>query len=184
MIRLKARVPKARRAKRESFNNALKGVGDELAKRVHKTYGELVADWRVGGRDIDTRPVFVKKITLDSRGMKVEVKTDSLKYRFVNLGTKEHEITPRADNPHGMLIFPSEFTPRTTPQTLDYDPDAGKNWEGPIVVAPHVYHPGIKEPRMFEIPIIEEQTPLVMSDLKMTLSKRLGKLVTIETETL
>lgn len=181
MIRLKAEVPKVNKA---DFNKALRDIGDRLAKRVHKTYDELVVNWRNDrDRDIDVRPLFVEKITVSARGMKVEVKTDSLKYRFVDLGTRPHEINPRPENKYGLLIFPKEFTPKTTPQVLGYDSGAGKNWDGPFIRTPHVEeHPGIKEPRMFEIPIIEEQIPIVTRDIVSTLSVKLKKLV--ETETL
>jgi hypothetical protein len=56
----------------------LRDVGGKLAGRVHDTYTELTGDWKQDGqREIDTPVIFQEKITRDSNGMLVEVKTDS-----------------------------------------------------------------------------------------------------------
>jgi len=95
----------------------------------------------------------------------VEVKTDSLKYRYVDLGTEPHPITPRPSNKSGMLVFGSTFKARTKPGVLRTG-DGGKS--GMTVFTPYVKHPGIKEPRNFEATIDKEQIPLIKEDLRET----------------
>ena len=163
------------------YYNGLRSVGRNLARRVNKTYDELVEDWRNDGkRDIDVRPSFERTIYQSSGWMEVHVKTDSLKYRYVDLGTKQHPIVPRPENTLGLLIFPKEYTPRTTVGSLEKR-EGGKNLAGPWVYTNYVDHPG-NEPRNFELPIIEEQKPLVLDELQEFLSKTVAKLIETETK--
>jgi hypothetical protein len=159
-----------------NVQGAFKKTGKDLAKRVHKTYDELVSDWKDDGqREIDVRPEFHEKVTLTTGKMIVSVKTDSEKYRYVDLGTEPHTIEPRPDNPTGMLVFPSGYTARTRVRSLQ---TRGGGKHGPLTVTPIVpEHPG-NEAREFEVPINKEQTPLVIDDLKKNLSKQ----IQIETE--
>lgn len=162
MIKLKVILPKA---KKITVDKAVKSAAKDLTKRVHNTYRKLVSDWRDdGARDIDVKPEFDESVTKKSDGVLAEVKTDSLKYRFVDLGTKRHNIDPRPDNPTGLLTFPKGFTPRTTVRSLGKS-SGGKDYQGPWITTPSVKHPG-SDARHFEAPIIEEQTPLVIADLR------------------
>jgi len=167
LIKFKATLPKG---KIGNIDKAFDTAGKDLAKRVHKTYDNLVSDWRDdGARDIDVKPVFDESVSKKSKGLLVEVKTNNLKYRFVDLGTPPHEIAPKPDNPSGLLTFPSGFTPRTTVKSLQKR-TGGKS--GPLIFTPHVDHPG-SEGRNFEAPIIEEETPIVIADLKKYIKKEL-----------
>lgn len=175
MLRIKATLPKVDKALKQKTEKAFESSAKNLAKRVHNTYDELVADWRDDrDRDIDVRPEFDESISKKPKGILVEVKTSNLKYRFVDLGTGEHPIDPRPNNPTGLLIFPRNFTPRTTVGSLQKR-SGGKS--GPLVFTPHVEHPGNKA-RNFELPIIEEQKPLITKDFY----KNMGKALKVETE--
>ena len=179
MIKFMVTVPNSSISE-TALKSAVKKIGRNLAKRVHQTYDDLVSDWKDdGGRDgLDSKPEFVEKITQTSNKMVVSVKTDSLKYKYVDLGTDPHPIDPRPENTSGLLVFPSgEYTPRTRVGSLQTR-SGGKDWNSPMVFTGHVErHPG-NEARNFEKPINEEQIPLVIEDAK----KELGKQIKIETE--
>jgi hypothetical protein len=177
LIKFKVKLPSS-----EKYNGdkVLRDIGSKLAKRVHNTYTELTGDWKQDGqREIDTPVNFQEKITKDSNGMLVEVKTDSLKYRYVDLGTEAHPIEPRPNNARGLLVFSSKFTPRTKPGDLKTG-SGGKDTGSPTVFTPYVNHPGIKEPRNFEAAINQEQMPIIMDDLKAGLSKIVGASYKVE----
>lgn len=164
MLKIKARLPVPQK-KSAVFEKMLTDVGGKLAGRVQETYKELTGNWKQDGeRPIDTPVVFKEKLTRKTGGLLVEVKTNSLKYRYVDLGTESHDITPRPDNPTGLLKFPQEFRPRTQPKVLKMR-QGGKNWGGPWMTMTHVVHPGIKEPRNFEETINREQLLPTYKDL-------------------
>jgi hypothetical protein len=164
MVKMKVKMPKGATIKKKDFLDASEKTARDLGKRVHRAYGELTSDWRTdGARPIDVPVIFEERVSRSSDRVTVTVKTDSLKYRFVDLGTEPHPIEPRPENLTGLLKFPSEFTPRTTVKSLAKK-DGGKNWGGTWTMTPHVEHPGIKEPRHFEVPIIKEQIPIVKKE--------------------
>jgi hypothetical protein len=174
LIKLKVTVPKA---KFKNLDKAFTDAGKDLAKRVHKTYDELVADWKDDRkREIDVRPSFDETVRKTTAGVRVEVKTDSKKYRYVDLGTDPHPIT--ANNPSGLLKFPRGYTPKTQVRSLSVNSSGGKHMSGPWAMTPEVKHPG-NDARQFEAPIIEEQKPLVIIDLKKYIKSELK----VETET-
>lgn len=176
-LRVKITIPKID-ATEEEIDESFKKVARKLAWRVHRTYDELTSDWRKdGARDIDVPVVFNPKITKKAKGILVEVKTESLKYRYVDLGTKSHTITPRPDNKLGLLIFPSEYKPKTSVKSLN-KVEGGKDMSSPWLFVKRVEHPG-NEGRDFESPIIDEQKPKVIKDLK----DSLDNIIKIETET-
>ena len=176
MLRVRAILPKESKELKRKVDKAFRYSIKKLATRVNKTYDELVSDWRDDrDREIDVRPEFKQSFSKKRNGWLLEVKTDSEKYRYVDLGTDRHDIPPRPDNPTGLLVFPRNFTPRTTVGSLQKR-SGGKS--GPLVFTPYVKdHPGNKA-RNFEAPIIKEQIPLVLKDLR----KGLKKAMVVETE--
>jgi hypothetical protein len=178
LIKLKVTVPKSKFTEKD-LEDGFKQTGKDLAKRVHKTYNELVADWKDDRkREIDVRPEFTESVTRKGGGILVEVKTDSEKYRYVDLGTEAHTITARPENPSGLLRFPRGYTPKTQVRSLSVNASGGKHMSGLWAIAKEVEHPGNKA-RQFEAPIIEEQKPIVVVDLK----KYLKDKIKVETET-
>lgn len=163
MIRIKARMPVPKK-RTGDFERMLKDVGGKLADRVSDTYEELTGDWKQDGeRPIDTPVIFQKELTRDSGGLLVEVKTNSLKYRYVDLGTEPHPIYPKQEG--GLLVFPSKYTPRTKPGVLKTG-SGGKDYSSPIIFTRYVKrHPGIKEPRNFEEKINKQQKFRTYKDL-------------------
>ena len=180
MPKVKVKVPVST-ISADRLKKSLTEIGKRLATRVNQTYYELTSDWRTdyARGEIDAPVVFTKKITWTHKGMTVEVKTDSLKYRFVDLGTEPHPIDPKPypENPHGYLVFPEFFEPRTYVQSLEKNPSGGKDWDGPTIWTRHVDHPG-SEGRDFEHPIYVEQTPIIIDELR----RVLGDNMKVETE--
>ena len=170
MIKLKTEIPKSAPSTQE-FMKSFNDVGKRLAKRVHRSYDDLTSDWRgdYARGDIDAPVIFNEKISQNKERTLVEVKTDSDKYRYVDLGTEAHPIKARPDNPTGVLVFSSQFTPRTSVKSLTTK-SGGKS--GPLIFTTTVDHPGV-EARHFEHPIIIEQTPVVTKELMRALGDNL-----------
>jgi len=176
LIKLKTEIPKSVPSTQE-FMKSFNDVGKRLAKRVHRSYDDLTSDWRgdYARGDIDAPVIFGEKISQNKERTLVEVKTDSDKYRYVDLGTERHDISPRS--PDGVLVFGSQFTPRTSVKSLATK-SGGKS--GSLIFTAYVKdHPGVKA-RHFEHPIIIEQTPIVTKELK----KALGDNLRVGTEIL
>lgn len=171
-LRVVARMPKGSPISEKDLLDACHKTAKNLGTRVKRTYAELTSDWRTDGeRPIDVPVVFNKKTTRLTHRIRVEVKTDSLKYKYVDLGTESHPIDPKPDNPTGLLKFPSEYSPRTSVKSLKTK-RGGKNWGGPWTITPHVEHPGNKG-RQFEVPIIAEQIPIIRRELINNISKKI-----------
>ena len=88
----------------------------------------------------------------------VVVGTDDEIYRYVNNGTRPHEIwagayTGKSDKK--TLAFPTMFSPKTSPRVIGSTPGARG---GPMAFAPMVHHPGT-EAREFDKVIEEKRTP-------------------------
>lgn len=153
MIKFKVKVPKSK-FRSSTFVSDMRKMGNEIAKRVNETYAnEVMATWEKPAE-------FVEDVSATQSLTKVEVKTDAEFYRFLTRGTSgPYPISPRPDNPTGLLKFATEFTPKTTVGTLR-SRAGGKNPAGPWYVGGTVEHPGIKA-RNYESLIIEEQTPWI-----------------------
>ena len=177
MVKMKVKMPKGAVIKQKDFLDASEKTARDLGKRVHRAYNELTSDWRTDGkRPIDVPVIFEERVSRGSNRITLTVKTDSEKYRYVDLGTEAHPIDPRPENPTGLLKFPSEFTPRTSVRSLSKR-NGGKNWSGPWTITPHVEHLG-NDARHFEAPIIEEQIPIVKKEWVINVKKA----IKIETE--
>lgn len=101
---------------------------------------------------------FQSEISLALGGPASYVWTDDEIYRYVDLGTRPHEIwagfyTGKSDKK--VLAFPSAFAPKTTPNVLGSQ--AGSSG-GPTVFTPYVQHPGTK-PRNFSKLIQKKAEP-------------------------
>jgi len=167
-LQFKVTMPSDSGFAQQKFMNRMRQIGNKLADRVHHTYGELTTYWH----DV---PQFTKNVQVSPNEMIVKVQTTNLKYRFVDLGTKAHPITPK-NAP--MLVFPLKYTSVTKVESL-HTRHGGKDYNGPWIHTDHVEHKGTQA-RNFEKPINEEQIPLVQKDFNEIMKH--FKLITLETE--
>lgn len=123
---------------RLAFLNALRQTGRDIIKDFEKT----TATWK-------NKPVFEMQISL-SGGLQVEVYTEDEIYRYVDKGTKPHNIWPgfyTGKSDKKVLAFSSKSTPKTIPGVIGSS--AGS--VGAVdTFRPYVKHPGTKARRFSE----------------------------------
>jgi hypothetical protein len=169
LIRMRVTVPKIKDSQAH-LNMAIRSVAYSLNSRVGKSYAGLTESWK-------TKPEFEMKVTSKGNITTSEVKTGDAKYRWIDLGTKPHPI-PLEPKASGFLIFQKNYKAGTTPRSLQ----ARKpQRSGPTVFAKQVQHPGV-EPRHFEIPIYEEQKPIVVKELQKALGDHIRKHIKVSRE--
>lgn len=83
---------------------------------VHEDFQLTVRTWKSSGR------MFSKTVKMGKRAARGECLTGSLRYGYVNNGTKRHWVGPVNAR---MLRFRSKYTPKTSPGSL------GSNAGGP-----------------------------------------------------
>lgn len=145
-ITLKATV--ARDFKIQRIYDALTKASKESLKEAEKEFDRTVKTWK-------HKPKFNIKITpmlmtLTTKRFEASITTKDKIYRYVNYGTKRHEIKAKKED--GMLVFTVGSKPKTTPGTLDAS--AGSD-SGKTGAAKKVMHPGIKA-RRFDL-IVEKK---------------------------
>jgi hypothetical protein len=134
-VQIKTDIPKQLQMDgvRTELLNWLRRLTTYLSLEYGKTVGKTVikATTSKGGRTSTTKTnwsgekiVFVKDPPKFDRAgdMVVRVWTTSLKYMWVDLGTKEHVITPKPSNKMHTLAFQKGFTPKTQPRVLASGP--------------------------------------------------------------
>ena len=117
---------------RLAFLNALRQAGRDIIEDFEKT----TATWK-------NKPVFEMQISL-SGGLQVEVYTESEIYKFVDKGTKPHDIWPgfyTGKSDKKVLAFSSKSTPKTIPGVIDSGPGSRGKVD---TFRPYVKHPGTK----------------------------------------
>jgi len=108
----------------------------------------------------------------------VDITTDSDIYRYVDEGTKPHDIAPKKAK---SLAFPSIFVPKTRPGSLEVGPGRDVSWEvkisrfrerrtgrfaaGKMIFRAHVHHPGTKA-RDFTGQIRKKMEPVLVKDMQ------------------
>ena len=135
------------KAMRQTLLNAMRTFGTV----VKKDYQGTTKTWK-------RKPKFEALVSLTGPGPVLLVGTDDEIYRYVDEGTRPHEIwagayTGKSDKK--TLAFPSMFTPKTKPGSLKSGPGSSG---GETVFTPMVYHPGTK-PRNFSGQIKKLETP-------------------------
>ena len=125
---------------RLDFLNAMRKMAREITADFQKT----TATW-------DHKPKFEQQVSLTGPGPVVLVGTDDLIYKFVDEGTKEHDIfagyyTGKSNK--RVLVFPGTFTAKTVPGIIGSR--AGSKG-GETVKRPFVHHPGTKARRFTEV---------------------------------
>ena len=136
------KVIKPKRLKDSAMRLELLNAMRKAGTAVRKDFAKTTETWT-------HKPKFETVVSLAGPGPELLVGTDDLIYKFVDEGTKAHEIwagywTGKSDKKS--LAFPSEFEPKTTPKVIDSGPGFSG---GDIVLRQHVHHPGI-EAREFD----------------------------------
>lgn len=126
---IKANELKAK-AMRLELLNELKKVGREVVKDFQAT----TATWK-------HKPKFEQTISLKG-GPSIQVGTDDEIYRYVEEGTKPHDIYPRKAK---VLRFKPGYSAKTSPGVIGSGPGGASGKE---ILRPYVRHPGTK-PRNF-----------------------------------
>ena len=170
MIRMRVSVPKIQDSKAH-LDMAIRSVAYSLNSRVGKTYNDLTGSW-------EDKPEFDMKVTTRGNVTTSEVKTGNAKYIWVDLGTKAHAIDPKPTNPHGFLVFRKGYKAGTKPRSLS---SSKPKRSGDLVFTRHVEHPG-SEARHFEIPIYEEQKPIIVKELQKALGDHIRKHIKVSRE--
>lgn len=136
--------------KGQRFADIARAVFDyarNVAEPQVKSYGErIVANW-------NGPPTFVTKSEIKGGDLIIScepVGPNAQKWAWVSKGVPKREpMRARPDNPKGVMIFPSTFTPKTRPRGATVQYGGSGTYGGSLVYASEVNWPGIK-PRNFE----------------------------------
>jgi hypothetical protein len=127
--------------KAKRLSQVVKDIAKDLANRIHLDYQRTASSW-------SHRPKF--EMITETRGDTVSVLagTDDLIYKFVDLGTRPHDIFPKGNYPlrfqwggHG------SYRAKTKPGVLG---SGGGGPSGPMVARMYVHHPGTQARRFTE----------------------------------
>jgi len=99
---------------------------------------------------------------------RVTVSTQDDVYRWVNSGTKDHPIEAKRGE---FLIFQKFYTPRTKPNWIG---SGSSSYSGPIQKRRQVHHPGIREPRLFDVAVTEEMRKILPEWIRVELARTLS----------
>ena len=160
VLLLKVIRPKKRLDKdhfRREFYNAMK----RCATQVKRDYKKTTQSW-------SHQPEFKESVSIAGPGPILQVWTEDLIYKFVDEGTKPHEIwagiyTGKSDKK--VLAFGSKFTPKTQPRVLGSGPGFSG---GDVLFRPFVEHPGTKA-REFSEMIQKDWEPRFKREMEATL---------------
>lgn len=129
------------------------GMQAALEAEAKAAADDLELEFQLSTATWDHDVKFEKIVQIGPDSVQVLVDTDDEIYRYVNEGTKPHEIRPK--RPGGVLAFPSQFTPKSQPgrQTSG----AGSSG-GDTIFSAGVHHPGTKA-RRFDKTIMSRFSP-------------------------
>ncbi len=133
-IRVKVKIPPELALLPEHMARAIENGLTMGAEQIKVDYGRTTQTWTA-------RPAFATEKRIGERW----VGTDNLIYKFVDEGTKPHNIFPR--NVGGRLHFFTGGTPKSTPDSLYSEKGSPGTNE---VFSQGVHHPGVKD-RKFTI---------------------------------
>ncbi len=140
---------KPARFKDEAFAEAMRAMAKDVSI-------EMVLDFRETTRSWKHKPKFEAIVSVDPN-VEVLVGTDDKIYGYVNEGTRPHIIRPkRARTLRFKWAGKGSYIPKTKPRVIGSTP--GKQ-TGPEVHRLVVHHPGIKEPREFDVTIQKKWQP-------------------------
>ena len=137
-----AKVIKPGRFNADAFQREIARAANEAGKTIKKDFEATTKHW-------DNKPEFELIVSLEPSPVEVLVSTDDEIYKYVNDGTKPHEIWAgwyTGKSEHKSLVFPSAFTAKTKPNSLQTGPGSSG---GALVHTPYVEHKGSK-PRNFD----------------------------------
>lgn len=112
----------------KEFQRAIHDALEESGETALKEFESTVTTW-----SDETKPTFTLKVTKDT----ASVSTDSEIYKFVDKGTKPHDIAPTK---RSRLRFQQAYVPKTTPRVVGSQSGGGV---GDFVFTRKVvHHPG------------------------------------------
>lgn len=129
------KVVKPNRIKEKDMYDVLYNAVRRQRAVVLKDYEGTVETWK-------EKPKFVAEVSITNAGPRLEVYTTNEIYRYVDEGTRPHEIwagayTGKSDKK--VLAFPSAFSPKTKPNSLK----SGAGSKGKVdTFRPYVNHTG------------------------------------------
>ena len=157
-------LAKAIRAKRfddAAFKNAMRHALERVGRVAVKEFERTTATW-------EHKPEFKVSTHVTARLMppiSLEVWTEDKVYGYVSEGTRPHDIWAGAYTGKSnakVLAFPSAFTPKTKPGSLQSGPGFKG---GETVHVPYVHHPGT-EARNFDALVTKEVQPKFKKEIE------------------
>jgi len=118
---------------RQGFYNSMRRV----ATQVRKDYARTTRTW-------EHKVEFHEAVSISGPGPLLHVWTDDDIYRYVDEGTRPHEIWAgiyTGKSEAKVLAFPGTFRPKTQPGVLG---SSSGSRGGPMIFRPYVQHPGSK----------------------------------------
>jgi hypothetical protein len=138
---------KPKRLNEQAMKDALYNAIRRVRTKVLKDYEGTVETWHledIDGTTKNGKPVFVAETSLAVAGPRLEVYTMNAIYRYVDGGTKPHDIWAgwyTGKSEHKALAFASAWSPKTTPNSLK----SGAGSKGEVdTYTPYAEHPGAK----------------------------------------
>lgn len=140
------------------------GMIAALQKEAKAAADDLELEFMLSTATWDHEVKFEKLIQVGPKSVEILVDTDDEIYRYVNEGTKAHDILPKNAN---VLAFPSAFRPKSQPGRQT----SGAGFKGgPTRFSMGVHHPGTKARRFDKVimkrfnPKFKRRMELAMSD--------------------
>ena len=123
-----------------------KAIRDHLRAGLNDTANGILLDFEAYTATWKHKVKFRKSVSVQENHTHMMVETDDDIFRFVNDGTKDHDI-PKTPKQSGALAFPSQFVPKTQPGWIVSSKGyrGGKTW-----FAKQVHHPGTKARHVVE----------------------------------
>lgn len=144
-------MPVAFKAIRPSKLN-VPGMYDALEKEAKAAANDLELEFMLSTATWNHQVKFEKLAQVGPNSVQILVDTDDEIYKYVNEGTKAHDILPKTAS---VLAFPSVFRPKSQPNKQTSGPGFSG---GPTRFSMGVHHPGTKA-RHFDKVIMKRFEP-------------------------
>ena len=128
---LKLKPIKAKKIKRPAYLGVLIEEQEATMRSVQADY-EKTVKWWMEPAEFDTK---TRGSARSKKWIRTTTYTTNKKFGWADRGTRRRTIKPRPDNPSGLLVFPSGFTPSTVPGIIG---SRISKTRGPLVFTPIV----------------------------------------------
>lgn len=136
-----------------------KGFRITLINKARKVGNAMKRDFEETTKTWNHKPIFTVDVSTKGQGPAVLVGTDNEIYRFVNDGTKPHDIFPKRGK---VLRFQSGYSAKTSAGVIG---SGGGGASGPTLFRPYVRHPGTKA-RKFDEAIAKKWQPRFKQEMQ------------------